>query len=99
MTSIGGQNVNKVNSKATLRANLYSKEFARAIPQPVLNRIRNSPSKFITKSGDIVIQADASRKQHDNYEDCFSKLYKFIVDSVDLPGQTSQEQIEKVEAL
>ncbi|RPA81170.1 hypothetical protein BJ508DRAFT_225952 [Ascobolus immersus RN42] len=95
----GGQNVNKVNSKATLRANLFSKEFAKAIPQPVLSRLRNSNSKYITKSGDVVIQADASRKQNDNYEECFSKLYKFIVESVDLPGQTSAEQIKKVEAL
>jgi hypothetical protein len=91
--------VNKVNSKATLRADLFSKEFARAIPQPVLNRLRNSTSKYITKSGNVVIQADASRKQNENYEDCFNKLYKFIVESVDLPGQTSAEQIQKVEAL
>ena len=91
--------MNKVNSKATLRANLFSKEFARAIPQSVLNQLRNSNSKYITNSGDVVIQADASRKQNDNYEACFTKLYRFIVESIDLPGQTSDEQIKKVETL
>lgn len=53
------------------------------------------------KSGDIVIQADDSRKQNDNVNACFRKLHEMIVQAGrdTVPGETTPEQIKRVEQL
>lgn len=54
-----------------------------------------------TKSGDLMIQSDDSRKQADNANACFRKLHEFILAAGRevVPGETSEEQREKVENL
>ena len=72
----GGQNVNKVASKAVLRwkAGLT----AAAIPEPAKARMRTRfPSRF-TVEGDVVIQSERYRDQGRNRADCLDKLAAMV---------------------
>lgn len=88
----------RVSSKATLRIPIPS--LLQRIPKPLHQSIVTS-RYHAAKSNDIVIQADDSRKQTDNVNACFRKLHELIVhagrDSI--PGETSQEQVKRVEQL
>ncbi|GIZ38645.1 hypothetical protein CKM354_000205600 [Cercospora kikuchii] len=94
----GGQNVNKVSSKATLRIPLPS--LLQRVPKVMHAPIANS-RYHAAKSDDLVIQADDSRKQNDNVNACFRKLHDLIVQAgrQTVPGETSPEQIQRVEEL
>ena len=94
----GGQNVNKVSSKATLR-------LPTASLLPLLPTLFHGPllqSRYhAAASNALVIQADDSRKQADNVNACFRKLHDLIVaigrDVV--PGETSAAQVQRVKGL
>lgn len=53
----------------------------------------------MTKNDEIVIQADTSRKQPENSEECFRKLYESLKGSVKVPGETSEETKKRVAEL
>ncbi|OQO08154.1 hypothetical protein B0A48_06948 [Cryoendolithus antarcticus] len=91
----GGQNVNKISSKATLRLPLSS--LLPLLPSLLHVALRSS-SYLAPASGDLVISSDASRKQADNVENCYRKLYQLVegVGRDVVPGETSVEQREKV---
>lgn len=78
----GGQNVNKVASKAILRWSLARNS---TIPLEVKNRLRTLFRSRITVDDEIVIQAQASRDQDRNREDCLEKLRAFLVQAATLP--------------
>ncbi|KIX06820.1 uncharacterized protein Z518_04796 [Rhinocladiella mackenziei CBS 650.93] len=94
----GGQNVNKVNSKAQLRVPVD-----RLLPliPTVLHKGILSSRYYAENSSSLVIQADDSRKQQANKDTCFRKLNELIVDVYKhaVPGETSEEQKEKVRRL
>ena len=72
----GGQNVNKVASKAVLR--WKAARSTAAIPPAAHERMRASfPSRFTTE-GDAVIQSQKYRDQERNKEDCLLKLADMI---------------------
>ncbi|KAH7055794.1 peptidyl-tRNA hydrolase domain-containing protein [Macrophomina phaseolina] len=94
----GGQNVNKVSSKATLRVPLD--RLLPLLPAVLHNEIRSS-RYYAANSHALVIQSDDSRKQTDNVHACFRKLHQLIVDAgrSAVPGETSEEQKERVQKL
>ncbi|KAL8810168.1 MAG: hypothetical protein Q9223_000325 [Gallowayella weberi] len=94
----GGQNVNKVNSKATLRLPL--RELLPSVPNILHGQIKAS-QYYAEKSECLVIQADGNRKQADNVEACFTKLQHLILGAgrATVTGETSPEQLEKVKRL
>jgi ribosome-associated protein len=72
----GGQNVNKVASKALLR--WTASATAAAIPPAAMARMRRHfPSRF-TIEGDVVIQSQQFRDQDRNRQDCIEKLAAMI---------------------
>ena len=71
----GGQNVNKVNSKATLRWTPPA-EF---ISQAAWNRFLKSAARYVTESGEIVIASDEYRDQQRNIERSCEKLRALIL--------------------
>jgi len=71
----GGQNVNKVNTKATLRWNVAS---SRSLSPPVRTLLMERLAEKITLSGDLVIQSQRYREQLRNIEDCRTKLVKLL---------------------
>ncbi len=70
----GGQNVNKVNSKATLHWDLNTAE----IPADVLERLRSRYGGFITQDNELQITSQENRTQKDNVEDCFDRLERML---------------------
>ena len=72
----GGQNVNKVASKAVLR--WRASTTTAAVPEPARMRMRAQfPSRF-TADGDVVIQSQRYRDQERNRDDCVVKLVEMI---------------------
>ncbi|KAF1920288.1 hypothetical protein BDU57DRAFT_583746 [Ampelomyces quisqualis] len=94
----GGQNVNKVNSKATLRVPLDA--LLPHVPTALHGEIRRS--RYVApKSGVIIVQADDSRKQRDNARSCYKRLYDAIVEAGHhaVPNEASAEQSQHVKNL
>lgn len=72
----GGQNVNKVASKAVLRWRAAGT--LAGIPHAALERMRSRfPSRF-TADGDVLVQSQQYRDQDRNREDCQAKLAEMI---------------------
>ena len=67
----GGQNVNKVNSKALLRWNVVESP---SLPLDVRERFLRRFGSRLTTDGAIVITSDATRDQGRNVDDCIQKL-------------------------
>jgi ribosome-associated protein len=70
----GGQNVNKVNSKATLRWAMPDN----FLPPAPMNRFRMLAQRYITTEGEVVIQSQQFRDQAQNVDSCREKLKVLI---------------------
>lgn len=94
----GGQNVNKISSKATLR--IQTGELLPLVPKLLHAAILDS-RYYAAKSGDLVVQADDSRKQTDNVNGCMKKLHQLLEQAGKdaVPGETSPEQMKRVAEL
>jgi ribosome-associated protein len=76
----GGQNVNKVASKAILRWKAATT--TAAVPAPARTRMRSRfPSRF-TVDGDVLISSERYRDQVRNRQDCLAKLIAMIQESL-----------------
>ena len=72
----GGQNVNKVNSKATLH---WPAVASTALPPDVRERLLKKFASRLTVQGEFVISSQESRDQPKNIESCLTKLKEMIV--------------------
>ncbi|KAF9460362.1 hypothetical protein BDZ94DRAFT_1300001 [Collybia nuda] len=92
----GGQHVNKVNTKATLRCPIDS-VWIPAWAQP---HLKNNPH-YAASTNSILIMSSVYRSQHENVEDCLSKLHDIVLATSSAPIKTepSPEQKKRVEAL
>ncbi|KAL2803387.1 hypothetical protein BJX63DRAFT_425316 [Aspergillus granulosus] len=94
----GGQNVNKVNSKATLKVPLASL-------LPLVPRILHPPLQtsryYAARTHSLVIQSEESRKQAANVDACYEKLHQLLTATAKdlIPGETSAEQRVRVQKL
>jgi ribosome-associated protein len=77
----GGQNVNKVSSKAILRWNIDANT---SIPDAVKARFRSSFANRIAADGNVVVASDEYRDQPRNIENCREKLAQMLA-SVEKP--------------
>lgn len=71
----GGQNVNKVASKATLH---FAVRTSASLPEDVRQRFLERFASRITKAGDVVIQSEEYRDQPKNIEACYDKLRAMV---------------------
>jgi ribosome-associated protein len=71
----GGQNVNKVNSKALLR---WAVAATPSLPEPVRERFLTHYRNRITAEGDVLISSQRFRDQARNVEDCLDKLREML---------------------
>ncbi|KAI1608640.1 peptidyl-tRNA hydrolase domain-containing protein [Exophiala viscosa] len=94
----GGQNVNKVNSKAQLR--IPVDRLLPLLPTALHKGILSS-RYHAENSSSLVIQADESRKQQANKDTCYRKLNELIMDVYKhtVPGETTEDQKERVRKL
>lgn len=71
----GGQNVNKVNSKAVLRWNVRD---SAAVPAGPKMRFVEKFANRIAHSGELILTSDRYRDQPKNIEDCREKLREML---------------------
>lgn len=77
----GGQNINKVNSKATLHWNVMKTQ---CLPPIVLDRFLQKFKNKITEDGFLILVSQEHRTQHLNIAEVINKL-QVMVDSISLP--------------
>jgi ribosome-associated protein len=71
----GGQNVNKVNTKAVLR---WSAHGSAGLPEDVRQRFLARYGRRVTAAGEIVINSQRYREQGQNQRDCLEKLVEML---------------------
>ena len=81
----GGQNVNKVSTKVTLRMALV--DAADFLPAEVLQRLREQQRARITKHDELVLQADEERTQSANLRRAFARLQSFVDEAAVVPKE------------
>ena len=78
----GGQNVNKVNSRAILHWNLNANT---SLPPNVRERLRALERNRLTTEGLLVIQSQTHRTQERNREACLERLRELVQRAATLP--------------
>ena len=72
----GGQNVNKVASKATLR---WSPATSPSLPPTVRDRLVAAVRSKLTVEGELLITSQKTRDQGRNIDDCLDKLRLLVL--------------------
>lgn len=78
----GGQNVNKVNSKALLR---WPVRGSPSLPEAVRERLLGRFGNRVTAEGDLLISSQRFRDQGRNIGDCLDKLRDMLVEVASPP--------------
>jgi ribosome-associated protein len=71
----GGQNVNKVASKAVLRWNFVASP---SLPDDIKARLQQQQRRRITSDGDLLLTSQRYRDQERNRLDCLDKLAEML---------------------
>src|SRR5262245_22159459 len=78
----GGQNVNKVASKAVLHWDLAASP---SLPEDVKARLRARQRRRVTTEGVLVLNSQRFRDQEKNRQDCLDKLREMILEAAAVP--------------
>ncbi|NXY24167.1 ICT1 hydrolase, partial [Atrichornis clamosus] len=96
----GGQNVNKVNSKAEVRFHLASADW---IPEAVRQKMALMHRNKINRAGELIVTSEESRYQMRNLAICLEKIRAMVTEAVEKPKvlskETTQKLIERVEKM
>eukprot|EP00238_Polyblepharides_amylifera_P012475 CAMPEP_0196581372 /NCGR_PEP_ID=MMETSP1081-20130531/33840_1 /TAXON_ID=36882 /ORGANISM="Pyramimonas amylifera, Strain CCMP720" /LENGTH=240 /DNA_ID=CAMNT_0041901579 /DNA_START=96 /DNA_END=818 /DNA_ORIENTATION=- len=92
----GGQNVNKVNTKADMRLDFMKVNF---LPDWVKENIMEMHANRINNEGFVVINSTRHRTQKKNFEDALEKMQTLIDDAAKPPTGPSAAKIKRVEKL
>ncbi|XP_068118104.1 large ribosomal subunit protein mL62 [Hyperolius riggenbachi] len=87
----GGQNVNKVNSKAEVRFQLSSAVW---IPEDVRQKISVMNKNRINRNGELIVASQVSRYQMQNLADCLDKISNIISEASQMPKPIEKEDLE-----
>ena len=72
----GGQNVNKVNSKAVLR---WTPAESPGLPPAVKERLLRAVASRLTKEGELLVTSQLTRDQSRNVDDCLEKVRLLVL--------------------
>jgi ribosome-associated protein len=78
----GGQNVNKVNSKAVLRWTVVASP---SLPEDVRGRFLQRYANQITLDGELIVTSQRSRDRGANIEDCLQKVKDMVLNVLNPP--------------
>jgi ribosome-associated protein len=78
----GGQNVNKVNSKALLRWNPAASP---SLPAPVRDRLLQALANRLTRDGELLVSSQRTRDQSRNLADCLGKVRVLVQAAAEPP--------------
>ncbi|SCU91068.1 LAMI_0E04610g1_1 [Lachancea mirantina] len=91
----GGQNVNKVSSKCTLKLNEFSQPTT-WIPQEVQQQLISKKMRYYNPTSDtLVIQSDKFRSRDANRQDCLEKLVETIKTTCFFTEPTEQATVDR----
>lgn len=85
----GGQNVNKVSTRATLRFHVNSASW---MPPEVRERLHVQNHTKISKDGDFQITSEKHRTQPRNIDDCLQKLQQIVDEAAIEPKERKMRQ-------
>ncbi|KAF9072564.1 RF-1 domain-containing protein [Rhodocollybia butyracea] len=90
----GGQNVNKVNTKATARCSAS----AYWIPLWARAALLKSP-QYVSSTKSLLVTSTVFRSQSQNIDDCLAKLHALVLSAASAPikNETSEETKKRVE--
>ncbi|XP_066473243.1 large ribosomal subunit protein mL62 [Tiliqua scincoides] len=89
----GGQNVNKVNTKAEVRFHLASADW---IAEDVRQNMAVMHKNKISKSGELIVTSEVSRYQMRNLADCLQKIRDMIAEATEKPKIVSREDVQAI---
>ncbi|EGV92366.1 Immature colon carcinoma transcript 1 protein [Cricetulus griseus] len=87
----GGQNVNKVSSKAEVRFHLASADW---IAEPVRQKIALKHKNKINKAGELILTSESSRYQFRNLAECLQKIRDMIAEASQVPKEPTKEDAQ-----
>lgn len=88
----GGQNVNKVASKAVLR---WAPENSSALPDNVRQRLLAQCGRRINDRGELILTSQRYRDQAKNIDDCLDKLRSLILAAATVPKKRKKTRVPK----
>jgi ribosome-associated protein len=88
----GGQNVNKVATKAVLR---WSPRMSTALPEDVRQRLLAQCARRINDRGELILSSQRYRDQAKNVDDCLDKLRSLIAAAAVVPKKRKKTRIPK----
>lgn len=88
----GGQNVNKLNTRAELRLSVLD---IMGMSDAALDRLRKFAGRRLTKNDEIVIHAESSRSQLDNKNDCLRRLRELVARAAIAPKSRKKKKPTK----
>ncbi|NXX22083.1 ICT1 hydrolase, partial [Podargus strigoides] len=96
----GGQNVNKVNTKAEVRFHLASADW---IPEAARATMASMHRNKINRAGELIVNSEESRYQMRNLAICLEKIRTMVTEATEKPKvvskETTQKLIERVEKM
>lgn len=88
----GGQAVNKVNTRATLRVAV---EAIHGLSPPARARLRSLAGRRLTNDDDIVMHAWSERSQLMNKRACIERLMALVVEAKNVPQPRRKKRVTK----
>ena len=88
----GGQNVNKVASKAVLR---WPAAASPSIPDDVRGRLFAKCARQLNDRGELVLSSQRYRDQAKNIDDCLEKLRNLILAAARVPKKRKKTRVPK----
>ncbi|XP_072414267.1 large ribosomal subunit protein mL62 [Chiloscyllium punctatum] len=87
----GGQNVNKVNTKAEVRFHVATADW---LSEDVRSTITAKYQNRINRAGQLIVTSEVSRYQMKNLADCLQKIRNIVAAASQQPKQPSKEDAE-----
>ena len=78
----GGQNVNKVASKAVLR---WRPVDSPSLPEPTRRRLLRSIGGKLNAEGELIVTSQRTRDRLRNVDDCLDKVRQMVLDAANPP--------------
>jgi ribosome-associated protein len=88
----GGQNVNKVNTRAEVRVDVAD---IAGLSSAGHSRLRRLAGQRLTRAGEIVIVADSSRSQRMNREEALERLLALVAEAAREPKPRKKKKLTK----
>ena len=85
----GGQNVNKLNTKATLR---WKAAAGDGLPEDVFDRLKKKYHRRFNDRGEMIVVSQRYRDQGRNVADCIEKLRDMLTEAAVVPKQRKKRK-------